>query len=84
MEQSLIELNPELCNKIVEAKSKRLKELERQSMDKKKDLDQRSAETNSVSSAHLENFKEKAEIKLKAAQEESKKFFNSLCRALST
>jgi flagellar biosynthesis chaperone FliJ len=84
MEQSLSEVNPDLVTKIIEGKNKRLKELERHSLERVKDLDQRSAETNTVSSTHLENFKEKAANKLKIAQDESKKYFNSLSSSLIT
>lgn len=69
-EQTLAETMPELTNKLVEGRNKRLKELEKISIERGKDIDQRSAETNAMSSSHLETFRSKAANKLKLAQDE--------------
>ena len=74
-EQSLSEVNPDLTNRLVEIRNKRLKELEKISLGKARDIDQRSAETNAVSSCHLEGFRSKSLNKLKMAQEDH---YNSL------
>lgn len=59
-EQALTETQPQVVAKLVEGRTKRLKAIEKQSNERKKDIDQRSAETCAVSSSHLEAFKVKA------------------------
>jgi hypothetical protein len=44
---------------LVESRTKRLKLLEKAAKEKRKDIDQRSAETCAVNSTHLEGFKTK-------------------------
>jgi len=59
-EQALHETQPQVVAKLSEGRSKRLKIIEKQSNERKRDIDQRSAETCAVSSNHLEAFKAKA------------------------
>ena len=61
-EQSLQESQPHVVTKLVEGRNKRLKILEKSLHERKRDLDQRSAETCAVSSAHLDGFQVKAVV----------------------
>jgi hypothetical protein len=67
----LTELNPHLVAKLQESRQKRLLLLDREVKEKRKDIEQRSVETCAVSTSHLESFQLKAEVKCKAAAEES-------------
>lgn len=82
-EQNISEINPDLVTKLVDGRNKRFKELEKESLKRNKDVDQRSAETCAVSAVHLENFKTKALDKLKVAEEDYLKVFNILSELLS-
>jgi hypothetical protein len=59
-EQSLTEAQPQVVTKLVEGRTKRLKLIEQQHKGKLKDVEQRSMETCSVNSVHLEAFQTKA------------------------
>jgi hypothetical protein len=69
-EQTLTDTHPEIVNKMTESRNKRMLLLEREALDRRKDIEQRSAETCAVNSSHLEAFQSKAELKLKKAEEE--------------
>lgn len=59
-EQSLSEVQPEVVLKLIEGRQKRMKLIERAAVERRKDVDQRSADTCAVSTAHLESFVTKA------------------------
>ena len=82
-EQSLAEIQPAAVAKLVEGRSKRLKQMEQTNKERLKDIDQRSAETCAVSTAHLKGFKTKAEEKLKAAAVETKRAMDDLKKELT-
>jgi hypothetical protein len=68
-EQSLTEVLPHVVVKLVQGREKRLKLLEHTTGLRKKDLDQRSADTCAVNSAHLDGFQKKAVANNAAAKE---------------
>lgn len=70
-EKSLSETLPHVVTKLVEGRGKRLEALENMAMERRKDIEHRSAETCATSSSHLEAFQAKAERKLKEAEAES-------------
>ena len=70
-EKSLNEVQPEVVARLHESRIRRTKLLEKEVMERRKDLDQRSAETCAVSSTHLEAFEEKSKIKHKRMAEET-------------
>jgi len=59
-EQSLSESQPQVVAKLIEGRSKRIKLIEQTYKGKLKDIEQRSLETCSVNSSHLEVFQSKA------------------------
>lgn len=59
-EQSLNETQPQVVEKLVQGREKRLKLLDLTTNGRRKDLDQRSADTCAVNSAHLDGFQKKA------------------------
>ena len=59
-EQSLSESQPQVVQKLVEGRQKRIKLIEQTYKGKFKDIEQRSLETCSVSTSHLEVFQSKA------------------------
>lgn len=67
-EQSLNETQPHVVVKLVEGRKKRLKLLENTLIGRMKDIDQRSAETCAVNTAHLEGFQKKAVDNSKVAE----------------
>ncbi len=77
-EQSLSEVLPHVVNKLQEGRQKRLRALELVAKEKKRDIEQRSAETCAVNSTHLEEFHKKATIKYKAAQDDWKSYSDKL------
>jgi hypothetical protein len=68
-EQSLNEVLPHVVVKLVQGREKRLKLLEQTTNGRRRDLDQRSADTCAVNSAHLDGFQKKAATNNAAAQE---------------
>lgn len=68
-EQSLEEVLPHVVVKLVQGRERRLKLLEHELRSRMKDVEQRSADTCAVSTAHLETFQRKAECNSKAAKE---------------
>ena len=70
-EKTLSETLPHVVAKIAEGRSKRMAALEKTATDRRRDIEQRSAETVTTSSAHLESFQTKAEKKLKEAEAEA-------------
>jgi electron transfer flavoprotein alpha/beta subunit len=77
-EQSLSESLPQVVSKLQEGRSKRLRKLEQQAGEHKKQIDQRSAETCVMNSAHLEEFQNKAKAKLEHAKQEWTTSINAL------
>ena len=71
-EQALKETQPHVVDKLIEGRTKRILALEKINKERKKDIDQRSAETCAVSSTHLESFSVKAQTKYDAAEEVTK------------
>jgi len=71
-EQALKETQPHVVDKLIEGRTKRILALEKINKERKKDIDQRSAETCAVSSTHLESFSVKAQAKYDAAEEITK------------
>ena len=71
-EQALKETQPHVVDKLIEGRTKRILGLEKINKERKKDIDQRSAETCAVSSTHLESFSVKAQTKYNAAEEVTK------------
>eukprot|EP00602_Paraphysomonas_sp_CaronLab_P012424 CAMPEP_0185040182 /NCGR_PEP_ID=MMETSP1103-20130426/37941_1 /TAXON_ID=36769 /ORGANISM="Paraphysomonas bandaiensis, Strain Caron Lab Isolate" /LENGTH=500 /DNA_ID=CAMNT_0027579375 /DNA_START=133 /DNA_END=1635 /DNA_ORIENTATION=+ len=82
-EQTLGDTHPHVVSKLTESRSKRVAALEREALERKKDLEQRSSETCAVSTSHLETFQTKAEIKCKKAAEESQAVLLSLQKLLT-
>jgi hypothetical protein len=74
-EKALNETQPQIVERLHESRRKRTTLLEREVMLRRKDLDQRSAETCAVSSTHLEAFQEKSAVKHKKATEEAEALF---------
>jgi hypothetical protein len=74
-EKSLNEVQPEVVSRLHQSRMKRTSVLEREVMARRKDLDQRSAETCAVSSTHLEAFQTKSAIKHKKAAEDAEALF---------
>lgn len=68
-EQSLNEVLPHVVVKLVQGREKRLKLLEQTTNGRRRDLDQRSADTCAVNSAHLDGFQKKAASNNAAAKE---------------
>ena len=68
-EQSLNEVQPHVVLKLVQGREKRLKLLESSTNGRRKDLDQRSADTCAVNSAHLDGFQKKAMANNNVAKE---------------
>ena len=77
-EQALKETQPQVVEKLVEGRTKRILSLEKLNKERKKDIDQRSAETCAVSSSHLESFTVKAQSKYDMAEELTKHQLNEL------
>lgn len=69
LEQSLLEVQPQVVSKVAERRAKRLRQLTKIARATSKDIDQRSTDVLAVSGAALEGFKTKAEKKVKAAVE---------------
>mmetsp|Transcript_23275 Transcript_23275/g.39445 ORF Transcript_23275/g.39445 Transcript_23275/m.39445 type:complete len:631 (-) Transcript_23275:128-2020(-) len=82
-EKALNETQPQVVERLHDSRRKRTTLLEREVMVRRKDLDQRSAETCAVSSTHLEAFQEKSVIKHKKAAEETETLFNEIQNILS-
>lgn len=82
-EKALNETQPQVVEKLHDSRRKRTTLLEREVLGRRKDLDQRSAETCAVSSTHLEAFQEKSVIKHKKAAEETETLFNEVQNILS-
>jgi hypothetical protein len=59
-EQSLNDVLPHVVVKLAQGREKRLKLLEQTTNGRRRDLDQRSADTCAVNSAHLDGFQKKA------------------------
>ena len=68
-EQSLNEVQPHVVVKLCQGREKRLQLLEQNNQLRKRDLDQRSADTCAVNSAHLDGFQKKAEANNIVAKE---------------
>lgn len=68
-EQSLNEVLPHVVVKLAQGREKRLKLLEQTTNGRRRDLEQRSADTCAVNTAHLEAFQQKAAKNNAAAQE---------------
>lgn len=68
-EQSLNEVQPHVVVKLVQGREKRLKLLDSSTNSRRKDLDQRSADTCAVNSAHLDGFQKKAAANNNIAKE---------------
>ena len=77
-EQSLSELSPHVVTKLQEGRNKRLQRLEQSATASKKAIEQRSAETCAVSTAHLEEFQVKAGKKVEQAQRDWDQFMADL------
>ena len=78
-EQALKETQPQAVEKLVEGRTKRILALEKLKKERKKDIDQRSAETCAVSSSHLESFTVKAQGKYDIAEELTKQRLSDIC-----
>ena len=74
-EQSLNESQPHVVQKLQEGRGKRLKILERTQNERRRDLDQRSSQTITLTSEHLEGFAKKAE-KRQLDAENARKLIN--------
>jgi hypothetical protein len=74
-EKALHEVQPQVVMRLHESRIKRTALLEREVIVRRKDLDQRSAETCAVSSTHLEAFQTKSAVKHKKAAEETEAMF---------
>jgi len=83
-ERSLEETLPHVVLKLVEGRTKRLRVLEQSAQEKRRELEQRSAETCAVSSTHLETFRMKAEGKCEEAMEVYAQVLDSLLMDLRT
>ena len=75
-EQMLQDINPSLIIKVKESRYKRLQLLEREIKERRKDIEQRSLETCTVNTAHLETFQLKAEQKYTKIMEENQKIYH--------
>lgn len=73
----LQDINPSLIIKIRESRHKRLQLLDRDIKERRKDIEQRSLETCTVNTSHLESFQLKAEQKYTKIMEESKRIYNN-------
>ena len=62
-EQMLQDINPSLIVKIRESRYKRLQLLDRDIKERRKDIEQRSLETCTVNTSHLESFQLKIEMR---------------------
>ena len=82
-EKALKEPQPQIVEKLHESRRKRTTLLEREVLLRRKDLDQRSAETCAVSSTHLEAFQEKSILKHKKSAEETESIFTAIQNILS-
>jgi hypothetical protein len=82
-EKSLNETQPQIVERLHDSRRKRTTLLEREVAARRKDLDQRSAETCAVSSTHLEAFQEKSALKHKKAAEETEALFNEIQNILN-
>lgn len=71
----LQDINPSLIVKIRESRYKRLQLLDRDIKERRKDIEQRSLETCTVNTSHLESFQLKAEQKYSKIMEDSKKLY---------
>lgn len=69
-EQSLAETVPQMVTKLQETRTKRLLKLEKDAAEAKKQIEQRSAETCIMNTAHLGEFQAKAKAKLDTATQE--------------
>ena len=67
LEQTLLELQPQVVSRMAEGRSKRMNFLTRQHKSTLKDIEQRSAETCAMSTSALESFQIKADTKRDAA-----------------
>mgnify|MGYP003385002287 CR=1 FL=1 len=72
-----------MVTKLHESRLKRTSLLDRDILARRKDLDQRSAETCAVSSSHLEAFQEKSAMKHKKACEETEALFTEIQHILN-
>jgi len=68
-EQALNDVQPQMVDKLVQGRTKRLKLLEQSTQVRMRDLDQRSADTCAVNTAHLNGFQRKAADNNIAAKE---------------
>jgi predicted nucleotide-binding protein len=66
----LAESLPQVVTKLQEGRSKRLKKLDQQAIDSKKQIEQRSQETCIMNSTHLEEFQVKAKVKLETSHQD--------------
>ena len=83
-EQALKESNPQVVEKLVEGRSKRILALEKINKERKRDIDQRSVETCAVSSTHLESFSVKAQTKYASVEEQTQNCINELAQSFKT
>ncbi len=69
-EEVLQEAQPHVVTKLLESRTKRMKSLEKAASERRKEVDQRSAETCAVNTQHLEGFQLKAQEKHDGIQKE--------------
>ena len=69
-EEVLQESQPHVVTKLLESRTKRVKSLEKAATERRKEVDQRSAETCAVNTQHLEGFQVKAQEKHDGIQKE--------------
>ena len=69
-EEVLQESQPHVVTKLLESRTKRMKSLEKAAIERRKEVDQRSAETCAVNTQHLEGFQLKAQEKHDGIQKE--------------
>lgn len=81
--KSLAEEQPKVAGRLHESRLKRSAVLEREVTARRRDLDQRSAETCAVSSSHLEAFQVKSALKHKKAAEETEALFAEIQNILN-
>ena len=83
-EQALKETNPQVVEKLVEGRTKRILALEKINKERKRDIDQRSVETCAVSSSHLESFGIKAQTKYDSVEEQTRNCINDIVESFKT
>jgi hypothetical protein len=81
-EQSLSENAPDIVTKLIEGRKKRLQLIDHSYDSKKKDIEQRSIETNAVSTSHLEVFQTKAIDNTKSAESMTKSGIQEVMKVL--